>query len=574
MVDIINRTLASTVNWIDKNTLLYKKYIALKSYSKKNGISLVKAGMKARVFSLNYERILRSVKINDVGVGGFFYSIDENILIATSGDIIDNIPIDYSVVLNGELEKNAVFLAVQRYVKRVNDSRVTLDKPRNLKEALQSILLWNQILWQTGHRLNGLGRLDKVLADYEVPDNGKDIIKNFLLTLHKNYEFKSSSMLGDTGQIIIVGGKEEDGKYFENIYTHLFIECLEELKIPDPKVLLRVSSVTPKRLLDKAVKCIASGIGSPLLSNDDVIINDLIKFGYKTEDAYNYGVSACWEPLSIGNSLEQNNLANIKYGLCAHQMIIDDKFDSCVSFEEVYQLFLEKLDSEVQNVIAYIDSITWQYDPLLSLLFKLKKDISLGGAEYNNYGVLTIGLSSAVNSLLNIKRFGFGRKYSNSELKDVITSNYIKQEDMTLFSKNENGFGTDCEEAIELTNSIIKFTEGLLKDYHNKYGGHVKFGLSSPAYIEGSKFVGATLDGRKKNQPFNTHISRDKIETPTELMIFASKLCFSGTSCNANVVDYIVSKNLITNNIKKFSQLVCSGMEMGVFQLQDRKSVV
>ena len=34
-------------------------------------------------------------------------------------------------------------------------------------------------------------------------------------------------------------------------------------------------------------------------------------FGYTPSDAYNYGVSTCWEPLSIGNSLEQNNLFNI-----------------------------------------------------------------------------------------------------------------------------------------------------------------------------------------------------------------------------------------------------------------------
>ena len=51
-----------------------------------------------------------------------------------------------------------------------------------------------------------------------------------------------------------------------------------------------------------------TGVGSPLLSNDEVVIDKMIEFGYDQEDAINYVVSACWEPSAVGKGLEQNNI--------------------------------------------------------------------------------------------------------------------------------------------------------------------------------------------------------------------------------------------------------------------------
>lgn len=37
----------------------------------------------------------------------------------------------------------------------------------------------------------------------------------------------------------------------------------------------------PKEILDEAVNCLVTACGSPLLSNDDVIIARLLEFGYE-----------------------------------------------------------------------------------------------------------------------------------------------------------------------------------------------------------------------------------------------------------------------------------------------------
>ncbi len=71
----------------------------------------------------------------------------------------------------------------------------------HFEEALQRILFFNQLLWQTGHGLNGLGRLDKILGDYYKNDldnhlitkeEAYESIKSFLKSLHSYYWYKSA----------------------------------------------------------------------------------------------------------------------------------------------------------------------------------------------------------------------------------------------------------------------------------------------------------------------------------------------------------------------------------------------
>ena len=553
-----------------KKIIHYDEIRLVKKQGEKLGIGFPESLVKIRVVPFNYNRILSSANNDNISSTCFYYGLDDKLAVFSDKRLLGNMPVDYSYILNNGLngikDKN-LRKVISDYIDRANDVRIKKKPVNNLKDALQMILFWNQILWQSGHRLNGLGRLDKVLANYNVTEDAEDLILNFLKTLHYCYGFKSNVLKGDIGQIILVGGAEEDGSYFRNAYTDLFIECSAELKLPDPKVLLRASSNMPKDLLNKAVESIATGIGSPLISNDDIIIPLLENFGYEKTDAYNYGVSACWEPLSIGNSLEQNNLCDIEFGTCANEMITDIRFLKCKSFEDVLELYYEKLNNNLKSVKERLDSIKWVEDELLTCLMNLNKDIALGGAKYNNYGILSTGMSNAINSLLNIKKFVFdNNQYTLKEIQEIIINNYPK--DIENFCENSGGFGTDSLIAVDLTNKIINVSENILKDYRNYLGGKVKFGLSSPNYMNVGKNAGATLDGRKEKQPFPTHISREKGEPITEIMNFESKLKFTGTSCNANVIDVMVQASLIKDNVDKFTDYIMGGIKEGIFQLQ------
>lgn len=124
-------------------------------------------------------------------------------------------------------------------------------------------------------------------------DEAKQFVREFMLALSTYSSFKSDNLIGDIGQIILIGGLDEKGKYFNNPLTEIILQEHSKLKKPDPKLLLRCSSKMPDKLLDLALNCLTSATGSPLFSNDDVVIPALISSGIDKIDAYNYCTSAC-----------------------------------------------------------------------------------------------------------------------------------------------------------------------------------------------------------------------------------------------------------------------------------------
>lgn len=532
---------------------------------------------------------------------GFVYSIDEACVPVLDGKVIDNMPIDYGKIVDNSLDDlvgaNRVsngtiaqqnlkmLVAIEEYVQAFcrnempEESRQHLlgmlhRRAETLAEALQRILFWNQMLWQSKHTLVGLGRLDKVLDRFEVPENVEEMLCNFLVTLHAFYNFKSSMLMGDTGQIILLGGLEQDGSYFCNCYTYLFLRCLMKVRLPDPKILLRVAGNVPEDLLALAIESISTGIGSPLLSNDEVIVPLLRDFGYSEEDAFNYGVSACWEPLAIGKSLEQNNIATIGFGMAMNQAILDERFTACATFEDVFLLYSEYLLKNIDGVFAEMDVIDWECEPLETLLtdgcLENGKDLSQGGAVYNNYGILSVGMSSAVDSLLNLQSLCYERGEVNLEdLQKCIREDYQGCEELReCLGRRQEGFGTDSEAAIGMTNRILDVALRKVDGYRNRFGGKAKFGLSSPGYLNRGKRSGATADGRRARTPFATHISRDTGEALTEIVNFASKLHYEATDANANVIDILISPTLLTDTKEKFMRFVRAAIGVGFFQMQ------
>lgn len=558
---------------------------------------------------LQYKDILNNIEIVLNSNKIFQHWIDTKIYPIQVYAKIGNIPPDYSLILNYSIEelieinsKNEdivskqncrLLIAINDYIDRIIHqmiknkanskdfdkcieafSSMKNQKANSLFDALQRILFWSSLFWQTGHHLVGLGRLDKLLDQFnEESEQEERLIRAFILELHKYYEFKSDTLLGDIGQIIILGGLEEDNNYFYNHYTKMFLKVISELKITDPKILLRVSKSMPKDILDIAVMCLAEACGSPLLSNDDIVVDKLIDFGYEKTDAYNYVTSACWEPLSYGNSLEQNNLDNINFAKVFCNMMKDKRIYECKKYDEIIHVYLELLKEEIHDVCTRVLLTKWEPDPLFSLFTKgcleNKKTIENGGAKYNDYGILSVGIGNAINSLLIIKKLVFdNHKYDLKKLYEMF-NNENKISDIVKIGKSEEKyFGHDNQYVIKLTNKIIENAIAEIKKYKTPFGGNIKFGLSSPSYLDQCNTEVLTLDGRKYGDAYDVHISsRDEIAY-TELLSFSSQLNYQGFSCNGNVVDFFVSPQLIKNNEEKFKVLLKKAICQGFFQLQ------
>ena len=548
----------------------------------------------------------------------FVYNIDIFKTVHRNNRIIDNVTIDYSRVLEQSIEdlkknnekmdegdykegQRELLFGIEEYIDREceqikNSNRknkektiaflqnIRTKKAETFEESIQRILFFNQLLWQLGHGLNGLGRLDKILDEkYKFDmernnltrDEAKEMIKEMCKILHQKFWFKSNVLMGDTGQIIILGGKEPDGSYFCNELTYLFIEAMEELKLPDPKVFLRVTEKIPRDLMELSLKCIKTGIGCPLFSNDDVIIPKLINFGYEEKDAYNYVTAACWEPLMVGKAVEQNNIDSIVYIDPLSEMLEKEDVIELKTYDEFINKYKEYLENYLINFTKEINKITWEEAPLLSLLTdecnRKAKDVSIGGAKYNNYGFTSVSLGNTVNSIYNIKKYVYDeKKYTLQNINDIRKNNFEGNEEiLDTLKKQPNRYGTDNQEIINLSNEITSFTAEILGSQTNRLGGKFKFGFSAPTYIIKAENAPASFDGRKRGEPYGVHISSDKPSVAyTELIQFASGLKYDGNRFNGNVIDFMITPSFIEDNFDKMVDFLLVSIKLGFFQMQ------
>ncbi|MCR5652137.1 MAG: hypothetical protein K6F86_13265 [Lachnospiraceae bacterium] len=539
----------------------------------------------------------------------FVYPVDECVTLKLKGKILGNCCVDYSKIIGNSLEdlkmnegevfslsNDSLIGYIESFTERIiasvgsselknkdliirNLQDTKTKKADTLEGALQRILLINAIQWQTGHILVGLGRLDLVLDrfsdDKRTDEELKGILKDFLRNLHEYYCLKSNALMGDTGQIIILGGNTEDGGYFTNRFTGLFLDAVKELDLPDPKVLIRISSKTPDQLWEKITDLIMAENGSPLISNDDVVIPCMLEFGYSKEEAYGYTTSACWEPMP-GEGCEQNNIVSINC-LEAFDIISGSiKEKEPDSFEAFMDLYFDGLEKHVKEILDYIDGIEWEEDPVISLFNSSARsrhmDAACGGGRSNNYGLLTVAMGNAVNSIMNIKKLVYeDHIFSLQELDRIRRSNFKGRADVReLLSGMPKMYGTDDPAVVSMVNMITGRIRKMVSEYRNRFNGRVKIGLSSPHYIMNSTDYPASFDGRGKGDPFAVHISNDHASDHIGLISFAAGLDYGNAGFNGNVVDMLVSPALINDTMQreKFIYMLRQGFKQGMFQLQ------
>ncbi|RHB40488.1 hypothetical protein DW886_21540 [Enterocloster aldenensis] len=556
--------------------------------------------------------ILEKIQIEISLDSHFIYFIDTTKTITVSGNILSNFPLDYSKIIHSsfiqlvqdaycnnqygkevklvadgiESLKNRIIYAIkssklsapQKKHHVDNFTKLLRQPAEHFDEALQRILFFNQIMWQTRHRLNGLGHLDKILGDYYTADieagnlskyQAEKLVGDFLFQLSRYAEYKSDALEGDIGQIIVLGGLNPDGTYLYNDLTEIFLREQAKLNKPDPKTFIRVSRYMPDCLLKIAMECLLCKTGSPLFSNDDIVIPALIDFGIDKDDAYDYCASACWEPFIVGKSLDQNNIAVFDY----FNALDDVMANSYNTYDELVDSYINRNKLNFKNFLLSVNLIKWAKDPLVSLFTdgcnEKKVDISEGSCQYMNYGITTVAISNVIDSLYNIKRLVYEEKrYSLPELNAIRMNNYKGEEQLyKKLQKSPKHYGHDIPDTIELVNRITDAMSDVAKNYKNKYGGTVKFGLSSPGYNILSKKTNADIAGRKRGMPYNTHISCTDASY-TEIVCFASKLSYNMQRFNGNVIDFFITPGFIEENIDKFILFMKGSIISGFFQMQ------
>lgn len=459
--------------------------------------------------------------------------------------------------------------------------------PASFDEALQKILFFDALLWQAGHLHIGLGRLDMILFPYYKQDvdrglisreDAKKMLTDFCSTLGYQTPAKSASIIGDTGQYILLGGVDSHGVNIENEITNLFLEIFTEKHFPDPKLIYRVNANTPDEKWLKAIKCISTGTGSPLIMNETLIMDRMVKFGYAKEDVWNLGTSACWEPLIIGKSFDQNNpLPSVNLINPLSEILIGE--DCPKDFDGLLARYKDKLK---EDILFTAKDIKFDCSPLFTLLMdkniESEKDFTAGGAKYNFHGMQAVGLPNLINALINIKQKIFDdRTISLESLRAALAANFKGYEDIRkILLAGDRKFGKNNPDIIDLTNDVMDFVAATAEKVSIN-GNKVKIGFSSPAYIVTDNSL-PSADGRKSGEPVAVHISPTSSSIDiAEVLDFASNLKYTGNRLNGNVVDFILPSSYI-NYPDKLAALLKNAINHGIFELQlnvlDRDTLV
>lgn len=203
--------------------------------------------------------------------------------------------------------------AQQEHYQRVLDVAVEVpERPaRTFHEAVQA--LW--FMWEF-QRLcgnwTGLGRIDEMLGPYLrqdlaqgrlTLDEAREILAHFFIkgTEWRTGEGRNS---GDAQnyQNIILAGVDAHGNEVCNEVTHLVLDIIEETRISEFPVTVRLNAHTPEDLYRRAAEAMRLGGGVVAVYNEDVIIEGLVRLGFDLPAARMFTNDGCWEILIPGRS--------------------------------------------------------------------------------------------------------------------------------------------------------------------------------------------------------------------------------------------------------------------------------
>lgn len=472
---------------------------------------------------------------------------------------------------------------------------VPANPPRSFHEALQFLRFAYAVPWFIGHYQLGFGRFDQYMWPYLEKDLGsgklgieaaEELLAEFFISLNRDTDLFPGIQPGDNGQTLVIGGVKRDGSDAVNELTKMVLRVTEQVAMIDPKINLRVTSKTDLELLQLAAKLTAKGLGFPQYVNDDLVIPAFVSHGYELEDAREYAVAGCWEPIIPGKGMEFVNIGAVSFPAAADRGI-KEGFAEGGSFEDILNRTARDIEEQVFRTADNYKRLLVGPSPYVSLLMngciETGRDLSQG-LKYNNFGIFGACGANAADALGAVKKFVFDeRSIDAGELLAALDADFDGYERVyEKLSKQgpKVGNNDDYVDSI-ITYLFERFADACEKYGNNNRGGIIRPGVSTAMYyiwlakgIEGMKepVVGATADGRKKGVPFSANLAPSpgaQVTGPLSVLQSFSKIDFRRVF-NGGPVTMEFSDSIFRNDesLKKVAMLVRTSAQLGCQELQ------
>lgn len=464
--------------------------------------------------------------------------------------------------------------------------RVPAYGARTFREALQSFRILHYTLWCEGEYHNTVGRFDQYMypylkADLEdgrlTEDTAFELIEEFFLSFNKDSDLYPGIQQGDNGQSMMLGGVDEDGNEAFNLLSELCLKASCELKLIDPKINLRVSDKTPLSVYELGTNLTKQGLGFPQYSNDDVVIPGLLKKGYSLEDARNYTVAACWEFIIPRYGMEIPNIGAVNFPKIVNDTA-EESLSQCKDYAEFYEKVAARLKEDCAQKAAQIHDLYVIPAPFLSILMdtciERGRDISLG-AKYNNFGFHGVGISTAVDSLANIKRYVFEQKtVSPQRMIQGVKQNFASDEELEQLLRYESPkFGDNDDVTNQIAQTLLSDFGKAVEPLRNERGGCYRAGTGSAMfYLWYADHVDSAPSGHQKGEAFAANFSPELfVKNKGPLSVIQSFTAPDFTNAiNGGPLTMEFHSTVFRDeeSIRKVAMLVKSFVSLGGHQLQ------
>ncbi|MFZ2633836.1 MAG: pyruvate formate lyase family protein [Desulfosalsimonadaceae bacterium] len=422
--------------------------------------------------------------------------------------------------------------------------QVPANPARNLNEALQCFIFINFIVNYIDQPQVGNGiRFDKIFGPFYEADikagildrnQAKELVEAVWVKMQEGGYVQPPIWVNNGGgglgfQTITLGGVDADGKDITNEMTHIALEVTGDIKTIAPQIAVRIHDKTPSELYESIFKCVYSGSAQPGLFNDNVNIPRLTDIGAKIEDARDYGINNCMQPVIPGKNIHYRagHTGAFILPMCLNLALSEGKFmgnfvgvktppiSEMRSSKDVWDAFCAQVDY-AGKVLTHISNIAdvlmkkYIPRPFLSAILDGNIEKACDMRDWEYLGMrhhLVFGCNNVAGGLAAIRKLVFEDKaISLEEFCNAVTNNFEGEyENVRLMIEQKvPKFGNDDDYVDLISRDIMLKVKEVCDHSIDIYGNpHLIDGTTASAPIGVGMLLPATFDGRKAGEPFH-----------------------------------------------------------------------
>lgn len=349
----------------------------------------------------------------------------------------------------------------------------------------------------------------------------------FLLT-QKISEFHGGFLVV---QAAIAGGTDSSGKDSTNPLSFLMLEAMKHHRMRDPNFQVRIHENTPKEFFRQAVETAKMGFGVPAFFNDQAVVPALTAHGFATEDARSYAIVGCVEPSIPGKSFLSTDAGLFNLPICLELALNMGRrwnrrkregapTQSPLKFknmDDLIEAFRTQVDFLIDRMIGEFHmvekgNINYHPTPLSSMLvegcIQSGRDLTEGGALYDQSGIQGVGVADVADSLAAIDTLIFREKKITMEnLLKALRRNFTGYETIRKMLENAPKYGNDHALPDSYAALVVRIFHDSLSRHESLRGGQYVPGFYSvTCHVAFGKVTGALPSGRKAGEPFGSAI--------------------------------------------------------------------